>query len=148
MSDNPAYQELTAWPSSPFTGDKGLPTASNAGLGQIGSDSNCRVGYHPGVIAWWLESKCRVRPLLRLVRLPEKGLEPLRRTRRKQIPDHPPRVANGSANRRFKPLSHLYMFGFDNLEQFGGLPAAPWLHSISREATRRTLVDRTCPNDS
>jgi hypothetical protein len=27
-----------------------------------------RVADHPGVIAWWLESKCRVRPLLRVRR--------------------------------------------------------------------------------
>src|SRR6266849_3020068 len=37
--------------------------------GQIGSEDNFRVADHPGVIAWWLESKCRVRLLLRVARL-------------------------------------------------------------------------------
>jgi hypothetical protein len=30
ISGNPTNRELTAWPSSPFTGDKDLPTTSNA----------------------------------------------------------------------------------------------------------------------
>src|SRR5229473_7307035 len=36
--------------------------------GQIGSEDNYRVGDHPGAIAWWLESKCRGRPLPRAAR--------------------------------------------------------------------------------
>ncbi len=35
---------------------------------------NFRVGDHPGVIAWWLESKSRVRPLLRVGRLSSKWI--------------------------------------------------------------------------
>ena len=46
-----------------------IPTNFQLTGRQISPEDNFRVADHPEVIAWWLEAKWRVRPLLRAARL-------------------------------------------------------------------------------